>query len=147
LTGPPLLSSGAAWLTRRESEFRLTGAKEWASAPMTPRRSSGTLKGSVQTTEEAPTVRFRYKQVIPVLAAGAAAVAIAAAPTAMAEPAAVQQPSTTTPVAVDGGSHGGGGWGGRGGGWGGHGGGPMHRYQGNCQASPLYGQVGQFCRD
>ena len=84
-------------------------------------------------------MRFAYKQVIPVLAAGAAAVAIAAAPTAMAEPAAVPQPSTTTRGAVDGGSHGGG--------WGGHGGGPMHRYQGNCQASPLYGQVGQFCRD
>jgi hypothetical protein len=84
-------------------------------------------------------MRFGYKQIIPVLAAGTAAVAIAAAPTAMAEPAAVPQPSTT-PVAVDGGSHGGGGWGG-------HGGGPMHRYQGNCQASPLYGQVGQFCRD
>jgi len=103
-------------------------------------------------------VRFGYKQVIPVLAAGAAALAIAAAPTAMAEPA---QPSTITPVAVDAGSHGGGGWGGHGGGWGGHGGGwgghgggwgghgggPMHRYQGNCQASPLYGQVGQFCRN
>jgi hypothetical protein len=24
---------------------------------------------------------------------------------------------------------------------------PMHRYQGNCQASPLYGQLGQLCRD
>ena len=24
---------------------------------------------------------------------------------------------------------------------------PIHRYQGNCQASPLYGQVGQVCRD
>jgi len=23
----------------------------------------------------------------------------------------------------------------------------MHRYQGGCQASPLYGQVGQVCRD
>ena len=23
----------------------------------------------------------------------------------------------------------------------------MHRYQGNCQASPLYGQLGQLCRD
>jgi hypothetical protein len=23
----------------------------------------------------------------------------------------------------------------------------LHRYQGNCQASPLYGQVGQLCRD
>ena len=94
-------------------------------------------------------MQFGYKQVIPVLAAGAAAVAIAAAPTAMAEPAAVQQPSTTTPVAMDAsnpqyiadlpGSHGGG--------WGGHGGGPMHRYQGNCQASPLYGQVGQFYQE
>jgi hypothetical protein len=78
-------------------------------------------------------MRFGYMQVIPVLAAGAAAVAIAAAPTAMAEPATVQQPSTTTPVAGDDGSH--------------RGGGPMHRYEGNCQASPLYGQVGQVCRD
>ena len=92
-------------------------------------------------------MRFACNQVIPVLAAGAAAVAIAAAPTAMAKPAAVQQPSTTTPVAVaDDGSHGGG-RGGHSGDWGGHGGGPMQRYQGNCQASPLYGQVGQFCRD
>jgi hypothetical protein len=24
---------------------------------------------------------------------------------------------------------------------------PMHRYQGNCQSSPLYGQEGQVCRD
>jgi hypothetical protein len=24
---------------------------------------------------------------------------------------------------------------------------PMRRYQGNCEASPLYGQEGQFCRD
>jgi hypothetical protein len=24
---------------------------------------------------------------------------------------------------------------------------PMHRYQGNCQSSPLYGQLGQVCRD
>jgi hypothetical protein len=23
----------------------------------------------------------------------------------------------------------------------------LHRYQGNCQASPLYGQEGQVCRD
>jgi hypothetical protein len=23
----------------------------------------------------------------------------------------------------------------------------LHRYQGNCDASPLYGQVGQLCRD
>jgi len=23
----------------------------------------------------------------------------------------------------------------------------LHRYQGNCQASPLYGQLGQLCRD
>jgi hypothetical protein len=23
----------------------------------------------------------------------------------------------------------------------------LHRYQGNCEASPLYGQVGQLCRD
>jgi hypothetical protein len=23
----------------------------------------------------------------------------------------------------------------------------MHRYQGNCQSSPLYGQAGQVCRD
>ena len=58
-------------------------------------------------------MRFGYKQIIPVLAAGAATVAIAAAPTAMAEPAAVQQPPTTTPVAVDAGLHHGGGWHGR----------------------------------
>ena len=71
-------------------------------------------------------MRFGYKQIIPVLAAGAAAVAIAAAPTAMAEPAAVQQPPTT-PVAVDADWHGGG-WhgGGPGGGW--HGGGPGGRW-------------------
>jgi hypothetical protein len=24
---------------------------------------------------------------------------------------------------------------------------PMRRYQGNCDASPLYGQEGQLCRD
>jgi hypothetical protein len=24
---------------------------------------------------------------------------------------------------------------------------PLRRYQGNCEASPLYGQEGQFCRD
>jgi hypothetical protein len=24
---------------------------------------------------------------------------------------------------------------------------PMHRYQGNCQSSPFYGQLGQICRD
>jgi hypothetical protein len=24
---------------------------------------------------------------------------------------------------------------------------PMHRYQGNCQSSPLYGPEGQVCRD
>jgi hypothetical protein len=24
---------------------------------------------------------------------------------------------------------------------------PLHRYQGNCQASPLYGPEGQVCRD
>ena len=52
-------------------------------------------------------MRFGNKQLVPVLAAGAAAVAIAAAPTAMAEPAPAQQPpTTTTPVVVDAG-HGG----------------------------------------
>jgi hypothetical protein len=24
---------------------------------------------------------------------------------------------------------------------------PMHRYRGNCQSSPLYGQEGQVCRN
>jgi hypothetical protein len=24
---------------------------------------------------------------------------------------------------------------------------PLHRYQGNCESSPLYGQEGQVCRD
>jgi len=24
---------------------------------------------------------------------------------------------------------------------------PVYRYQGNCDASPLYGQLGQLCRD
>src|SRR5246127_5878251 len=104
--------------------------KDTASQQRNAGRDSKDQRGSAQT------MRFGYKQVIPVLAAGAAAVAIAAAPTAMAEPATVQQPSTTTPVAGDDGSHGGGG----------HGGGPVHRYEGNCQASPLYGQVGQVCR-
>ena len=51
-----------------------------------PERVSKDQRGSAEL------VRFGYKQIIPVLAAGAAAVAIAAAPTAMAEPAAVQQP-------------------------------------------------------
>jgi len=65
-------------------------------------------------------MRLGYKQIIPVLAAGAATVAIADAPTALAQSAAVQQPPST-PVAVDAGRHGG--WGGHGGGWGGRGGG------------------------
>ena len=94
-----------------------------ASQQRNPERVSKDQRGSAEL------MRFGYKQIIPVLAAGAAAVAIAAAPTAMAEPAAVQQPPATTPVAVDagwtargpgggpGGPHGGGP-----GGW--HGGGP-----------------------
>ena len=91
--------------------------KDTASQQRNPERVSKDQRGS------AALMRFGYKQIIPVLAAGAAAVAIAAAPTAMAEPAAVQQPATSaTPVAADAGWHGGGcggGW--HGGGWGGGG--------------------------
>jgi hypothetical protein len=86
--------------------------KDTASQQRNPGGVSKDHRGSAKL------MRFGYKQLIPALAAGAAAVPIAAAPTAMAKPAAVRPPLTTTaPVAVDAGWHGGGR-----GGW--HGGGP-----------------------
>jgi hypothetical protein len=78
---------------------------------------------------------MKLSYITPVLAAGAAAVAIAAAPTALAEPAAAQltNPSTAvTSQVVPAGFHGGGG-GFHGGGYGGgfHGGGDGGGFHGN----------------
>jgi len=66
-------------------------------------------------------MRMGLKAITPMLAAGAAAVAIGAAPIAAADPAPTQPASITASPTVETVGHGG--WGGHGGGWGGHGGG------------------------
>jgi hypothetical protein len=78
-------------------------------------------------------MRKKLSYITPVLAAGAAAVAIAAAPTALAEPAQLTNPSAAVASqVVPAGFHGGGG-GFHGGGYGGgfHGGGDRGGFHGN----------------
>jgi hypothetical protein len=107
-----------AVVDRSQIAYRLAGGTKWVSAVTSPGRWRANLEEQLHRQSKDYSMRIGLKRITPMLAAGAAAVAIGAAPIAAATPAAAQPATNAAAPTVETAGWGGGWYGGGRGGYG-----------------------------